>query len=145
MTFHLAQLNIARMRGVNIEDPIMASFVAQLGDINALAEDSPGFIWRLKDDDGNATHFNPFHDERIIINLSVWKTIEDLENFVFKSRHLEVMKNRRTWFENFGKAYLVLWWIPAGHTPSVEEAISRLTHLQNNGSSQYAFDFRNKF
>lgn len=123
MQFHLAQLNIARMKDTDIDDPINNGFiVAQLEKVNSLAEQNSGFKWRLKDDSADATHFNPFNDERIVVNLSVWESIEALENFAIKGRHVEVMKNRREWFESFGKANYVLWWIPANHTPSVEEA-----------------------
>jgi len=81
--WHLAQLNIARMIGVNIDDPIMSKFVAQLDEVNALAEGSPGFVWRLKDDSNNATSINPYNDNQIIVNLSVWQTLEDLRKFVY--------------------------------------------------------------
>ncbi|MBL7818442.1 MAG: DUF3291 domain-containing protein [Saprospiraceae bacterium] len=143
--FHLAQLNIARMVGVDINDPVMADFVAQIDEVNAIAESFEGFVWRLKDDSGNATAFNPFDDVKLIVNMSVWDSIESLEKFVFNGRHLDVMKRRRNWFERFGKAYMVLWWIPEGHQPTLEEAQERLQHLQENGVSAYAFDFRNKF
>lgn len=143
--WHIAQLNIARMLGKNIDDPVMAEFVAQLDNINALAEQSKGFIWRLKSGDGNATSYNPYGDERIIINFSVWQTPEDLKDFVFKSAHTTVMRDRKKWFENFGQAYYVVWNVPAGYIPSLEEAISRLECLQQNGSTDYAFDLKNIF
>lgn len=142
---HLAQLNIARMLGKNINDPVMAEFVAQLDSINALAEQSKGFIWRLKSDEGNATSYNPYQDDRIIINFSVWQTVDDLKNFVYKSVHTEVMKDRKKWFENFGQPYYVLWNITAGHIPSIDEAVERLAHLQQKGPTAYAFDFKNLF
>ena len=143
--WHIAQLNIARMLGENINDPVMSDFVDQLDNINALAEQSKGFIWRLKSGDGNATSYNPYSDERIIINFSVWQTAKDLKDFVFKSAHTVVMKDRKKWFENFGKAYYVVWNIPAGYIPSLEEAIDRLAFLQQNGSTDYAFDLKNIF
>ena len=143
--WHIAQLNIARMLGKNIDDPIMTEFVAQLDHINGLAEQSKGFIWRLKSGDGNATSYNPYGDERIIINFSVWQTAEDLKDFVFKSAHTAVMRDRKKWFENFGQAYYVVWNIPAGYIPSLEEAIGRLASLQQNGSTDYAFDLKNIF
>jgi len=143
--WHIAQLNIARMLGKNIDDPIMTEFVAQLDNINALAEQSKGFIWRLKSGDGNATSYNPYGDERIIINFSVWQTAEDLKDFVFKSAHTAVMRDRKKWFENFGQAYYVVWNIPAGYIPSLEEAIGRLACLQQNGATDDAFDLKNIF
>ena len=141
----LAQLNIARMTGVDINDPIMIDFVAQLDEVNDIAESSDGFVWRLKDDSGNATNLNPFDDVQMIVNMSVWENLEALERFVFNGRHLEVMRRRREWFLRFGKAYMVLWWIPEGHKPILEEANERLNHLQMHGATAYAFDFRNKF
>jgi hypothetical protein len=144
-SYHLAQLNIARMIGADINDPIMTEFVAQLAEVNGLAEESAGFVWRLKDDSDNATALNPFDDVQIIINMSVWESIEALEAFVFNGRHLEVMRRRREWFKKFGQAYMVLWWIPVGHEPNLLEAKERLAYLQANGASAYAFDFRQKF
>jgi heme-degrading monooxygenase HmoA len=143
--WHIAQLNIATMLGKDINDPVMAEFVAQLDTINVLAEQSNGFIWRLKSDDGNATSYNPYHDERIIVNFSVWESADDLKNFVYKSAHTSVMKDRKKWFENFGQAYYVIWNIPAGSIPSLDEAVERLDFLQKNGPSVYAFDFKNIF
>jgi hypothetical protein len=146
MKKQLAQLNIARMTGVDMNDPIMVDFVAQLDEVNHLAENTEGFIWRLKDEEsGNAMGFNPFDDVQLIVNMSVWADVAALEGFVFNGRHLEVMRRRREWFQKFGKAYMVLWWIPEGHKPTVEEANERLAFLQNNGSSAYAFDFKHKF
>lgn len=143
--WHLAQLNIAKMIGKNINDPVMADFVAQLDSINALAEQSRGFVWRLKSVDGNATSFNPYYDDRIIINFSVWENASDLREYVYKSAHTGVMKDRKKWFEHFGQPYYALWNIPAGYIPSVDEAVKRLTYLQQNGPSAYAFDFKNIF
>lgn len=143
--WQLAQLNIAKMLGKTINDPVMAEFVAQLDSINALAEQSKGFVWRLKSDEGNATSYNPYQNDRIIINFSVWQTVDDLKNFVYRSVHTEVMKDRKKWFENFGQPYYVLWNIPAGYIPSIDEAVGRLAHLQQNGPTTYAFDFKNLF
>ena len=143
--WHIAQLNIASMLGKDINDPVMSEFVAQLDTINALAEQSRGFVWRLKSDDGNATSYNPYHDDRIIVNFSVWQNADDLKNYVYKSAHTAVMKDRKKWFENFGQAYYVLWNIPAGYTPSLDEAVERLAYLQQKGPTVYAFDFKNIF
>ena len=143
--WHVAQLNIAKMKGKNIDDPVMEGFVKQLDTINALAEASMGFVWRLKADDGNATSYNPYGDDRIIINFSVWESADSLKNFVYKSAHTEVMKDRKQWFDNFNQAYYVLWNVPAGHIPSLDEATERLAYLQQHGASAYAFDFKNIF
>jgi hypothetical protein len=143
--WNLAQVNIAKMIGTTIDDPIMTKFVAQLDEINSLAESSPGFVWRLKDESNNATNLNPYNDNQIIINLSVWQTLEDLQNFVYKGRHAEVLRSRRDWFVNFGKPFTTLWYIPAGHIPTVEEAVERLNYLQEYGASPHAFDYKTKF
>jgi heme-degrading monooxygenase HmoA len=142
---HLAELNIAQMKGENIDAPIMASFVAQLDEINALAESSTGFVWRLKDDTGDATNIKAFDDPRVIVNMSVWESLEALEAYVFSGRHMEVMKNRREWFNRMATMHMVLWWVPAGHKPTTEEAKERLEYLQKNGASKHAFSFRQKF
>ncbi|QIP14449.1 DUF3291 domain-containing protein [Spirosoma aureum] len=139
---HLAQLNIARMLVSDIDHPIMADFVAQLDPINQLAEESEGFVWRLKGDGNDATEFRPFDDERIIVNMSVWESPEQLQAFVFKSRHTDVMKERRKWFEKPDQLMTVLWWIPAGHIPTITEAKHRLERLNKVGSGAQAFTFR---
>ena len=143
--WHIAQLNVATMLGKDINDPIMAEFVVQLDSVNALAEQSNGFVWRLKSDAGNATDYNPYHDERIIVNFSVWENADDLKNFVYKTTHTAVMKDRKKWFENFGKAYYVVWNIPAGYIPLLDEAVGRSAWLQQYGPTEYAFDFKNIF
>src|SRR5215467_9684073 len=98
MKLHLAQFNIGRMQGA-LEDQVMQGFVARLDEINALADGSPGFVWRLQTDAGNATYLRPYDDERIIVNMSVWETVEDLKNFVYRSRHSELLRSRQDWFE----------------------------------------------
>ena len=145
MKKYLAQLNISRMLSDTINDPIMADFVVQLDTINALGENSKGFVWRLKGESGDATHFNPFDDEQIIVNLTVWESLEDLIDFAFKTAHAVVMKDRNKWFEKFGKPSMVLWYIEEGHIPTTQEARERLEYLQANGASEYAFDFRERF
>lgn len=145
MKKQLAQLNIAKMLSETIDDPLMADFVSQIDTINTLAENSKGFVWRLKDDAGNATNIHPFDDERIIVNMSVWESIEDLMEYAYKSAHSSVMKDRSKWFEKFGKPSMVLWYIDEGQTPSVKEARERLEFLQKNGASEYAFDFKSRF
>jgi Domain of unknown function (DUF3291) len=142
---HVAQLNISRMIGVNINAPVMRDFVAQLDEINLLGEQSDGFVWRLKSDDGNATSYNPYNDERIVINFTVWETTEKLKNFVHNSLHRMVMKDRKKWFENLGQPSYVLWHVPAGTIPTLDEAVERLAYLHQHGASAYAFDFKNIF
>lgn len=142
--FHLAQLNIGRLRAP-LDSPTLADFVAALDPINALADGSPGFVWRLQDDSGNATHINPFDDDMIIVNMSVWESLDALRAFVYHSDHRNVLAQRRQFFERMAEAFLVLWWVPAGHLPDVEEAKQRLTLLRGNGPSPDAFTFRTAF
>jgi hypothetical protein len=138
---HIAQVNIARMRAP-LEDPTMHGFVSRLEEINALADGSSGFVWRLQTEAGNATYLRPYDDEWIIINLSVWETVEDLRNFVFGGDHAEVLRQRRDWFEKLETPVTALWWVPAGHIPSIDEAKKRLAHLQERGPTPFAFSFR---
>ena len=122
--FHIAQLNIGRARGA-VDGPIMAEFMALLDPVNAVADASPGFVWRLQTEEGNATALRPYEDDRMIVNMSVWESIEDLAAFVYRSGHVDVMRRRREWFEPM-KPYMVLWWVPAGAIPTVDEAKERL-------------------
>lgn len=142
--FHLSQVNIARARG-EMSDPVMAEFVASLPEINALADQSPGFVWRLQTEAGDATALRPYDDNRILINLSVWADLPALRTFVFRSAHAGIMRRRREWFERFDRIYLALWWVPAGHRPSVTEAIDRLAHLEHHGPTAFAFGFADSF
>lgn len=141
---HAAQVNIARMKAP-LDDPIMAGFVERLAEVNALADASPGFVWRLQTDAGNATYLRPYDDDRILVNLSVWESIGDLKNYVYKSAHAEVLRRKREWFEAFAGSYLAIWWVPAGHRPGVDEAKTRLAHLQAHGPSPFAFTFKAVF
>lgn len=143
--YHLAEINIARMKGVNIDDPIMREFVENLDRVNALAEASEGFVWRLKDEHNNATSLNPFDDEQVIINVSVWKCIDALENFTFKTFHSDFLKRRKEWFQSYGKVYVAMWWIKGEDFPSIQDAVDRLEYLQEHGPSEFAFNFRKKF
>jgi heme-degrading monooxygenase HmoA len=138
--FHLAQVNIGRARG-EMTEPVMAGFVARLEEINALAERTPGFVWRLQTEDGDATAVRPYQDTRILINLSVWTDLAALRGYVFRSEHAEVMRNRREWFERFERVYVAMWWVPAGHIPTVAEAVERLAHLDAHGPGPHAFGF----
>jgi hypothetical protein len=141
---HLAQVNVATLRAP-LDGPELAGFVAQLEPINALADASPGFVWRLQTDDGDATAIRPFHDDRILVNLSVWESLEALRTFVYASRHLEVMRHRRAWFHRMADPYLALWWVPAGTVPTVAEARRRLGLLERHGPGPDAFTFRAPF
>ena len=142
--FHIAQVNIARLRAP-IDDPLLAGFVARLDDVNALADAAPGFVWRLQTDAGNATALRPYDDDRILFNLSVWENPELLREFVYRSAHVEVMRLRKSWFERFDGPYYALWWVPAGHIPSVDEARERLAHLRAHGESAHSFSFAKVF
>jgi uncharacterized protein DUF3291 len=141
--YHLAQLNIAVVKAP-LESPVMADFVANLDRINALAETSPGFIWRLKTEEGNATALRPLGDD-IIVNMSVWADIESLNRYVYGSAHVEIMRRRREWFERMADAYMALWWVAAGHRPTLPEALARLEALKQNGPTHEAFTFRHAY
>lgn len=143
--YQIAEINIARMKGVDINDPMMKEFVDNLDSVNAIAEKTAGFIWRLKDDNNNATSLNPYNDEQIIINVSVWETIESLQEFMYKTFHNEFLKRRKEWFHSFGKAHTAMWWITAGEYPSMQEAVNKLDELQKNGPSQSVFDLKHLF
>ncbi len=144
-TLHLAQINIAQMIGKTMQDDVMIEFVAQLDEVNAIAESSKGFIWRFQDEGNDATYLNPHKDDQIIVNLSVWESIDDLEAFVYKGRHVDVLKKRSYWFKRLSQPFVAMWYIPVGHTPTVAEARDRIEHLQKNGATLFAFDFKTKF
>lgn len=143
--FQLAEINVARMKGVTINDPIMKEFVDNLDRVNELAENSEGFVWRLKDESNNATHLNPYNDEQVIINMSVWQSVEALEQYVYKTFHTDFLKRKREWFQTYGKVHTAMWWIPQGQFPTVEEAVEKLDYLEKNGASSVVFTFRNRF
>lgn len=142
--YHLAQSNIATMRA-SLEDPVMAGFVERLEPLNALADTSPGFVWRMQDEQGDATAIRVFDDERILFNLSVWESIEALEAYVYRSNHVEALRSRAEWFESMSRPSFVLWWVPAGHIPSVEEARDRFSMLWEHGPTENAFTFATRF
>lgn len=137
---HLAQLNIRRIR-YGIEDPGMADFANNLAMMNGLAEHTTGFVWRYIDESDNSTSTRPYFDPRIAINLSVWENVEALERFVYQTIHKRFYGRRAEWFEHFEDPYFAMWWVPAGHRPSVEEAVARLEHLKRNGPSDHTFDW----
>lgn len=142
--WHLAQLNIGRIRAP-MNDPIMAEFAAALDEINALAEATPGFVWRLKESNGNATSIAAYPDPLVLVNMSVWTDVASLQGFAFRSAHGKFFARRQAWFEKHDGASAVLWWIPAGHLPSIEEAKTRLAMLDTNGPAPDAFTFRQSF
>jgi Domain of unknown function (DUF3291) len=135
---YLAQLNIGRIR-YEIDDPRMAGFTNNLALVNGLAERTPGFVWRFIDESGNSTSTRPYPDPRMAINLSVWENVEALERFVYQTAHKRFYSRRAEWFEYLEDAYFVMWWVPAGHRPSVEEAVARLEYLKQHGPSDHAF------
>jgi hypothetical protein len=143
-SMHIAQVNIGRIKGP-MDGPVMAGFVARLEEINALADGSPGFVWRLQTAEGNATDLRPYDDDRILVNMSVWESIEQLKHYVYKTAHAELLRGRQDWFEKFSGTYTALWWIPKGHVPSVDEAKERLAHLEANGPTPFAFTFQKHF
>jgi hypothetical protein len=143
-SYELAQLNIGIIKGP-MDSPVMAEFAANLDRINALADRSPGFIWRLQTEEGNATAIRPFPDENLLVNMSVWRDLESLSEYVYRSAHAEILRRRREWFERMSEAYFVLWWVPVGHRPGIEEAIAKLERLRAHGPTPDAFTFRRAF
>lgn len=141
---HLAQLNIGRLKAP-IDDPLIADFAGALDRINALAETQPGFVWRLVGDGGDATDIRADPaDPNLIVNMSVWTGLEALAAFVYRSDHRDVMRRRREWFEPM-EIFMCLWWVPVGHTPTVDEAMARLARLAAEGPTAEAFTFRDPF
>ena len=141
--YHLAQLNIAKMK-YSFESPEMADFVARLEDVNALADRAPGFVWRLQTGDGDATAID-FFGADVLVNMSLWTDLDSLRDFAFRSAHREVLARRKEWFEALAEAYAVLWWVPAGQVPTLEEAAGRLQDLRRDGPGPRAFTFRQTF
>ena len=142
--FHIAQVNIGRIRA-DLDDPIMTSFVNRLDALNALADSSPGFVWRLQTDAGNATYFRPFNDQRMLLNMSVWESVESLRHYVYQTAHRELLRERHAWFEKLEQVYMALWWVPMGHIPGIDEARRRISHLEAHGPTQFAFTFKSIF
>jgi hypothetical protein len=142
--YHIAQVNIGRVKAA-LDDPRMAGFVNRLDEINLLADQSPGFVWRLQTSVGNATYLRPFDDDRILFNMSVWRTMEELRHYLYRTSHAELLRQRYEWFENFRGVFAALWWVPKGHFPSIDEAKKRLAHLEAHGPTQFAFNFKTTF
>jgi hypothetical protein len=137
---HLAQVNIALPREP-LDSELLAGFMAALDPVNALADAAEGFVWRLQTEDGDATAIRAFGDDRLIVNMSVWESLEALRGFVYSGPHLEIMRRRREWFERIGPPILALWWVPAGTLPTEE----RVARLGAHGATPHAFDFRRPF
>jgi hypothetical protein len=135
---HLAQLNIGRLR-YRLDDARMADFVNNLARVNGLAERSEGFVWRFRDESGNSTATRPFDDPNIAINLTVWESVEALERFAWETVHKRFYGRRQEWFDKFEGPYFVMWWVPQGHRPTVQEAVERLNHLKVHGPTEQAF------
>jgi hypothetical protein len=143
-TFELAQVNIARLKAP-LDSPQLKDFVDNLDPVNADADAADGFVWRLKGDSGNATDVPVLGDDWLIVNMSVWRDTDALTAYMYQGRHREMLARRREWFEKLQEAVTTLWWVPAGHRPTVAEAETRLLHLRANGPTPYAFTLRTSF
>ena len=141
---HLAQINVARLLAP-LDSPELKGFVDNLDRINALAEASPGFVWRLTGAGGDATDLRPFDDPSMLINMSVWTDLASLGAFVYRSSHSGIMRQRRSFFEAPPEAFQALWWVPTGTVPTETDGIARLQHLRAHGPSAFAFTFREPF
>lgn len=141
--WHLAQLNIGIL-AAPLDSPQLKGFVDRLDAVNAIADAAPGFVWRLQDDSGNATDLRG-SDENILVNMSVWEDLQSLKDYVYKSAHVAVLQDRADYFVSLDKPHMVLWWVPAGHIPTLEEAEARLEDLRANGPTPDAFTFREPF
>jgi Domain of unknown function (DUF3291) len=149
MSHHLAQVNIGRLRAP-LDSPQLAAFVSALDPVNAAAESAPGFVWRLQTEEGNATAIQAFEwdvagSAGVIMNMSVWESVEALADFVYSAEHLPLLRRRREFFEHMTEAYTALWWIPAGTRPSIGDAEDRVRHLRLHGPTPSAFTFRVHF
>jgi hypothetical protein len=144
MGYELAQVNISRLLAP-IDSPLLADFVADLDPVNAVADAAPGFLWRLRTEDDNATAVRIFDDPGLIVNMSVWTSVETLSSYVYDVAHRTVLRRRREWFSVPTEAMTALWWVPAGHRPTVAQAEFRLLHLRDHGPTPFAFTLRNTF
>ncbi|MBG0852532.1 DUF3291 domain-containing protein [Streptomyces spinoverrucosus] len=142
--YELAQVNIGRLKAP-LDSPQLKDFVDSLDPVNADADAAEGFVWRLQSDSGNATDVPVFGDDWLIVNMSVWRDTDSLTAYMYQGRHREMLARRREWFERLQEAVTALWWVPAGHRPTVAEAETRLLHLRTNGPTPYAFTLRTSF
>lgn len=142
--WHLAQVNVGRMRGQR-GDPVVAGFYTELDRLNAIADASPGFVWRLQGDGNDATDLRPTPDPLFLINMSLWTDADALFAYVYRTAHVGVMAGRREWFDRMDGAYQALWWVPAGHRPTIDEALAKLWLLDRYGPGPQAFTFKARF
>jgi hypothetical protein len=142
-TYHIAQLNLARMLTA-LDDPSMKDFVDNVPRVNQIGIDTPGFVWILKGEGGDATLLRPFGDD-VLINMTVWESIDALYQYAYYSDHAQFFRRRAEWFHKAAEAMVVLWWVPAGHQPTLEEADTRVKHLRQHGATPYAFTFKQRF
>ncbi|UPR50737.1 DUF3291 domain-containing protein [Vibrio cyclitrophicus] len=140
----LAQLNIALAK-YPLDAPEIKEFVDNLELVNGIAESSEGFVWRLKDESGDATNIQAFDDPNMIVNMSVWDSVDSLKNFMFRTHHRDFMRRKGDWFQRLPEDTYVLWWIEEDHIPTLAEAIERLEHLREIGDTPYAFTFKTNF
>ncbi|HAA27533.1 MAG TPA: DUF3291 domain-containing protein [Cyanobacteria bacterium UBA8553] len=138
--YYLAQINIALMKA-SLEDPMMFEFAAALDEVNAIADHTPGFIWRLQTSSGNATNIRAYPDPRMLVNVSVWQSVEQLKTYVYRSLHGDFFVRRRNWFEKYQGEHFTMWWIPVGSLPTVEEGKAKLEYLALHGDSPESFTF----
>jgi len=142
--FHLAQLNIARPKAP-MDSGFMDTFNALLDPVNAVADSTPGFVWRLQTDAGNATSLTIYGEENLLVNMSVWESADALWDFVYSGDHLAVMRRRREWFNRMAELFTCLWWVEAGRLPDIPEAEEKLSHLRDHGPTEQAFTFKERF
>jgi heme-degrading monooxygenase HmoA len=142
--FYLAQINVALMKAP-LTDPVMAEFAAALSEVNTTADQSPGFVWRLQTETGNATDIRAYADPKMLVNLSVWQSLEQLKAYVYSSLHGEFFVRRRQWFERYPGEHFAMWWTPAGDLPTVADGQAKLAHLETHGDSPEAFTFARPF
>lgn len=140
---HLAQINIAKARGL-LTSPVMAEFADAIDRINQLAEAAPGFVWRLKDS-GNALAIQVFDDPLLVVNMSVWESVDALRSYTYVTEHVQIMRRRREWFERSEGPHLALWWTPEGSLPTPQEGKARLEYLGTHGPTPHAFTFAQPF
>ncbi len=144
MKYHLAQVNIA-IAIAEMDSPVMQGFVEQLDTINEMADQAKGFIWRLQSEEGDATALRVFDNPLMLVNMSVWESVEDLKNYVYKSMHVDLVRDREAWFKKMSQPHQVLWWVAAGHIPGIEEAKAKLDYIEQNGVDESAFSFGRSF
>ena len=149
MPFELAQVNISRLLA-SLDSPLLADFMAALDEVNAAGDRAPGFVWRMQTEDGNATAVRAFgwdvgDSHGVIVNLTVWTSVEALADFAFSGEHLAIMRRRRRWFARAAQATTALWWVPTGHPPSTDEAEDAVRRLRADGPTPRAFTFRQPF